>query len=596
MFPGPVFAAELLTISRRARYYAMRVLYGMILLFVFWMTYHEFVESRGGRQSSYSIRELTLFASQTFALFATTQVLAVMAITPALVAGTIASEKQRKTLHYLLASTLSGSEIVLGKLLARMLMIFVFLAAGVPMLFLLMFFGGVDPLLILITFGLTLSFALFLASMSIFFSTIMRQARSAITSAYLAMVAVFLAPFAARLFAELYPGTGSWVPDMVSFTSPIINLEEIGHLFLGGSVNARLLRMVVAQTIYSTLFLAYSIWRLRSIAANQTAKPKLVLRLDNRGRASWRPVPRPAIGVDPMMWKERYTSRTGGIVKMLGLLNNLFWAVVIGIFIFEYARSAVFGLFTGTTTTLNRDDLLYVIRVVTVFVTGFWLLGTAVTAASAIASEREDDTWLSLIATDLSGREIVRAKMLGSILRFRWMGVMLLIVWIIGMLGGAIHPLSFVIAIFELAIFLAFAAALGVRVSLTSHSTSRSLAITLGVFVTMNGGYLLGCLPSPRFQVNTTMAGVMPWILMTSLFTKQTLADFDVFLNRPPWMKSVGWGAWPILPSFIGIAIYAVLAVILARRAFSLFDRVADRPRINHDGYEPPDPSPKSGV
>lgn len=594
MFPGPVFAAELLTISRRARYYAMRVLYGMILLFVFWMTYHEFVESRGGRQrGGYSLNEMTLFASQTFALFATTQVLAVMAITPALVAGTIASEKQRKTLHYLLASTLSGSEIVLGKLLARMLMIFVFLAAGVPMLFLLMFFGGVDPLLILITFGLTMSFAVFLASMSIFFSTVMRQARSAITLAYLVMVAIVLAPAAASVFAQLYPGTGNLVPDVVDTISPIIYAGEIVNLFRGGSVTPSLLRMVVAQTIYSACFLTYSIRRLRSIAANQTAKPKLILRLDNRGRASWRPVPRPAIGVDPMMWKERYTSRTGGVVKMLGLLNNLFWAVLIGIFMFAYARPAVHDLFTGTGTALNRNELLDVIRVVTVFVTGFWLLGTAITAAAAIASEREDDTWLSLIATDLHGREILRAKMLGSILRFRWMGVMLLVVWIIGMLGGAIHPLSFVIATLELAIFLAFAAALGVRVSLTSHSTSRSLAITLGVFVTMNGGYLLGCLPSPRFQVNATMAGVMPWILMTSLFTKQTLADFDVFLNRPPWMRFVGWEAWPILPSFIGIAIYAVLAVLLARRAFFLFDLVADRPRIKHDGYEPPAPSPK---
>ncbi len=592
MFPGPVFAVELLTIARRARYYAMRVLYGMILLFVFWMTYHDFVSSRSPNRSGYSLGEMTGFASQTFGLFALTQVLAVMAVTPALVAGTIAGEKQRKTLHYLLASTLSGTEIVLGKLLARMLMVFVFLAAGVPMLFLLMFFGGVDPALILITFGLTVSFAAFVASMSIFFSTVMRQARSAITSAYLAMVAILLAPIAAGYFAELYPGTGSWVPDIVGHASPIINMREAGNLFRSGSVDAELVRMVVAQIAYSALFLGYSVWRLRAIAANQTAKPKLILRLDNRGRASWRPVPRPAIGVDPMMWKERYTSRTGGVVKMLGLLNNLFWAVLIGIFTFEYARTSVVDLFTGATSSWNREELLHVIRIVTVFVAGFWLLGTAVTAASAIASEREDDTWLSLIATDLSGREIVRAKMLGSILRFRWMGVMLLIVWIIAVLGRAVHPLSFAIATLELAIFLAFAAALGVRVSLTSSSTSRSLAITLAVFATMNGGYLLGCLPSPRFQGNSAMAGVMPWILTTSLFSGKSLEEFNIFLNRPPGARFVGWDSWPILPSCVGTAIYAVLAYLLAWRAFSLFDRVADRPRIEHDGYEPPDPSP----
>ena len=44
-----------------------------------------------------------------------------LVLTPALVAGVIADEKQRKTLHYLMASRLNSAEIVLGKLLVRML-------------------------------------------------------------------------------------------------------------------------------------------------------------------------------------------------------------------------------------------------------------------------------------------------------------------------------------------------------------------------------------------------------------------------------------------------------------------------------------------
>ena len=39
---------------------------------------------------------------------------------------------------------LQSAEIVLGKLLARMLMILVYLMAGAPLLFLLMLFGGVE--------------------------------------------------------------------------------------------------------------------------------------------------------------------------------------------------------------------------------------------------------------------------------------------------------------------------------------------------------------------------------------------------------------------------------------------------------------------
>ena len=33
MLPGPVFNVELITTARRARYYAIRFVYGMILLF-----------------------------------------------------------------------------------------------------------------------------------------------------------------------------------------------------------------------------------------------------------------------------------------------------------------------------------------------------------------------------------------------------------------------------------------------------------------------------------------------------------------------------------------------------------------------------------
>ena len=64
------------------------------------------------------------------------------------VAGVIADEKQRKTLHYLMASRLTSFEIVLGKLLARMLYVAVLLGVSLPVLSLLVLFGGIDPRLV----------------------------------------------------------------------------------------------------------------------------------------------------------------------------------------------------------------------------------------------------------------------------------------------------------------------------------------------------------------------------------------------------------------------------------------------------------------
>ena len=72
----------------------------------------------------------------------------------------IANEKQRKTLHYLLSSRLTSGEIVLGKLLARMLHVAVFLAIGLPIMSLLTLFGGVDPLWVVMSTAGTVSTSL----------------------------------------------------------------------------------------------------------------------------------------------------------------------------------------------------------------------------------------------------------------------------------------------------------------------------------------------------------------------------------------------------------------------------------------------------
>jgi hypothetical protein len=310
----------------------------------------------------------------------------------------------------------------------------------------------------------------------------------------------------------------------------------------------------------------------------------VILRLDSHGRASWRPIPRPPVGDDPMMWKERYSSRVGGIAKMLGLLNNLFWVTLIAVLTFEYARTAIaefLGLSTwGGNGDQNRRDFNAMIRGISPWVAGFWILGTASTAASSIASEREDDTWISLIATDLEGKEILRAKMIGSILRFRWMGLTLLTVWILGVLGGAVHIGGLLAAMLELSVFLWFAAALGIRFSLLSSSTSRALMMTMGWLLFLNGGYLLCCIPMQIPSVVTCRLGVMTFLLRDSLFSSMDLATFDAFLNGPLSSEIRHWSAQPVTPSVLGVLMYELAASVLTWRTFARFDSVVDRPTL----------------
>jgi ABC-type transport system involved in multi-copper enzyme maturation permease subunit len=112
------------------------------------------------------------------------QELLALALTPALVAGVIADERQRKTLHYLMASRLTSSEIVLGKLLVRMLYMVVLLGVSLPVLSLMVLMGGVDPKLVLLVCAATLTTAWFLAALSIWVSTIARRVRDVFFIAY----------------------------------------------------------------------------------------------------------------------------------------------------------------------------------------------------------------------------------------------------------------------------------------------------------------------------------------------------------------------------------------------------------------------------
>ena len=89
MLLGPVFRAELVRTARRRRYYFLRVLYGLALLFLVW-TYFESLrvslERRGGRPL---LGDLAHFAKQTFVALAVLQLATILALVPALFGGVL---------------------------------------------------------------------------------------------------------------------------------------------------------------------------------------------------------------------------------------------------------------------------------------------------------------------------------------------------------------------------------------------------------------------------------------------------------------------------------------------------------------------------
>ncbi len=580
MLLGPVFNAELLTTARRARYYVVRFLYGMVILFLIYLSYRANTWRTGFETRELTIEEMASLGRQIFDSFAVVQAVTVILLTPALVGGTIAEERQRKTLHYLLTSRLSGAEIVLSKLAARLLHVGVLVALGLPVVCLVGLFGGVDFEQLMFSYAGCFTTVYFLATASMLVSVGSRRPREAISILYVLEVVWLLVPTlvmsAMPHWDEPWP-TIARVANPVLFyaavTSPIYLLSPMSWAGGTGMHSAAAWGMGL-QMAYGTAFLALAALRLRPSARNEGGNRALSARFAGIARRR-RWFPRPECGEDAMLWKEMHVSRAGGLTRAaLALLGVGAVAVI--------AYSG-FGFLVPAADEMSRDgyfsfgsarrEFNAFLRGISTAVYILWLLGIASSAATGLTSEREEDQWLSLTSTPLSGEEIVRAKMIGPVWGLRWVAYLLFGLWGIGLAIGSIHPLGVAACLAEFAVFTGFLTALGTFFSLRSRNSTRSLASTMALLIFLNGGYLFCCIPL-RPNTAAIMAGSTPALFAISMLSPEDIRDFG--RNRE-------YGEL-LAASVLGVVFYGVAAFGLVASAYSSFDAQVDRPdRLRQD-------------
>jgi ABC-type transport system involved in multi-copper enzyme maturation permease subunit len=596
MILGPVFNAELVTTSRRRRYYLARLIYGLILLGLVAWTYQErrqaLEAARFGSQWQWpSLNFLSETAEAIFTTFLATQVAAVLALTPALVAGTIADEKQRKTLHYLLASQLSSREIVCGKLGARLILLFALVLTGLPIMSILSLFGGLDPPLVLVAFLGTLTTAFALASLSILVSAVSRRARDAIVVVYILEVVWLAAPWVlAVTLGTTNPETLRLLTRLATGTVAGLDPFQLAGLARPTpDLLARLAWMAGLQTTVGLVFVALAVWRLRPSYASGD-RVRLVSASMSSGRFLPRLFGRPGMGDDPLAWKERHVARLGSVLQACALLGGVFAFVFLGDTLLDHGRAAfgelwrygygggVLGGIGSGDTHHARNELQGFVAMAGAVAYVIWMLGLASTTAAGIASEREDDTWLSLLGTMLDGREILRAKALGALWRWRWVGRAAVGMWTFGLLLGAIHPLAYVLTLMLFAVYSSFALALGTRFSLAARSTSRAMTSTLAVLFALNVGYLIVVVATMPRMDDAFLAPCSPYaigIAPAGYATVKTLLDQ---LPPNPYYR-VDLITNQLMTCLVGMAGYGLAAVWLGWRSLRAFDRIADRPR-----------------
>jgi ABC-type transport system involved in multi-copper enzyme maturation permease subunit len=287
-------------------------------------------------------------------------------------------------------------------------------------------------------------------------------------------------------------------------------------------------------------------------------------------------------GDAPMIWKECTGTLSSGstvktaIILLLGLgaaVGLAYWVYELGVPAFQETLDYGYG---STGAMMARNHMSISVRILTGVLYVLMALMLAASAATGFTIEREKDTWVSLVATPLDGAAIVTGKILGAFWRVRGLLVTLLLVWLIGMLCGAVHPLGFLAAIVLTSLYTLFIDLVGTCFSLRFKSSARALTATIGVLVFLNGGYLFCCIPFLSLSGTIViLGGFTPLIVTGAVFT---FADLDGFLYLSG-RHTISDRGELFMMVFFSIVFHASAAFALLHTCLNQFENEVDRPR-----------------
>ncbi|MBL7154465.1 MAG: ABC transporter permease subunit [Phycisphaerae bacterium] len=511
---GPIFEKELRVSSRRRRNYVLRFAYLLLLtafLALFWL---QMVQIGGGGLNQVSRMAVAGKGITWFVIwfqFIATQIIALI-----MLSNSISDEVYNRTLGLLMTTPINSFQIVIGKLLSKLLQIILILGISLPLLAIIRVFGGVPWMYVVSSLCITLTAVIFVGSLSLFLSVFSRRAYVVIIVAILILFVVFgLLPWLCGFLC--YALSGKWpgprLTAAIFFPNPYgimgyNTLMMISPMGVGGMA-ARLWPVHCGIMLAaSSVVLFLSVCVVRKVALRQATgqSPGSSSRKARTLSASPGKVAPPRRVAGPVvMWKE-LRAPVLGRRKIRMVIAIGIGLILLGI---TYALCAAKDMLDSEGT-----HIMYVI-----IFTGIGMLFTTILPATCITSEKESRAWPLLLATTLSDWEIVFGKLAGIVRRCLPIWCLLFGHVIVFTLAGIIHP----VAIVHISILVAW----------------------IVVFLSGTGMYF-----STRFKHTTTavianfaLAGLIwalaPIILgMVMAITRSDEEVLRLYLNTHPFMQA----------------------------------------------------------
>jgi ABC-type transport system involved in multi-copper enzyme maturation permease subunit/Na+-transporting methylmalonyl-CoA/oxaloacetate decarboxylase gamma subunit len=392
--PGPVFIHESIAATRRWQPYALRSLFVFGLLLALAVVLYAVLGEPG---EGYSIRMLAALGEYFYYAIATAQLALVLLVAPAATAGAICVDRARGTLTHMMVTDLTDSEIVLGKLAARLLPVFALVGATVPVLALAGLLGGIIIEAIATLTLLTFAIAVLGCTLALAFSVRATKVHEVLMAVYAIEAVWILGPLVWSILGSAGVPTRppAWFVDINPFVlawAPYAWPNRVGLEFYA--------LVPGASALLSAGLLAYAVLRLRAEAIRGTkVRPTRVSSPISRARA-WLEARRsnPSLDHDPVLWREWRRGRPSHLARII-------W----GFYFTLASAGTAWGVLIACTG--GSSDI---VGMLSGFLATFGLLLVSIHAPTALAEERARGSLDVLMTTPVSTDRIVLAKWWGS--------------------------------------------------------------------------------------------------------------------------------------------------------------------------------------
>ena len=428
---GPHFYYDVVRLARRGRSTLLRCAYILALLAGLALVFESAPAQRNWRPNDFA----AVSERFAFTLFFI-QNLAVVILAPVYLASAIAEEKERRTLELLFTTQLSDTEIILGKLIARIIHLFGFVIAGFPILSLIQIWGGIDMLLIAGNLANTLLNILTIGSLCLSVSVRSRTVSEAVFASY-----AFLVPLSFCCVGML-SGFPFILQDARQGGERVVSVQDLGVLaIVHFAVTAICLALAVVNLREQELAEFGPIPPPRKPGPSDQ-EPAVTKPAKRRVSPDIFPVqdPLPTVTDNALLWKERYLGGTLPFLRPIiqvpalpllvaGGLAFCFWLANLG-----YRRSFF--------DHRDIESFAAALRFFYYLFLACYVVGVAYRATGSVARERQQQTLEPILLLPIDRGEILRAKWLGSLMRgWPWLALILADI-VLGTLIGAYHPFT----------------------------------------------------------------------------------------------------------------------------------------------------------